>query len=75
MDKDLATIMLATAIRTASEIGDLAQLPLPGNDDLKYGIGLSVYDIHEHIISPILRAFPDLKEDLDRRMSLYGRFI
>ena len=75
MNKDMAVIILATAIRTASEIVSHAQLPLSGNDDLKDGIGLSVWHIREHIVDPILTAFPELKEDLGRRMSLYGRFI
>lgn len=75
MDKDLATIVLATAIRTSSEIGNLAQLPVSSDEDLKFGIGTSVFYIKENIIDPLLDKFPELKAEMDTRMSRYGRYI
>ena len=78
MDKTLAEIILTTSIRSAREISSLA--PLVKNnchgDDyevLSKAIGIIVYDIYDKIEQYIYSLYPELRAEVEERISKYGR--
>ena len=75
MDKDLARLVVASAYRAASEIGELAPLldEHSPDADLAKGIATAMAAINVHILRPAFRAHPDLQMEFDARIEKYGR--
>lgn len=75
MNEDLALISLATCIKSARDIGDLARL-IPSDDkDIKIGVASSFHQIHKELNNVVFDRFPSLKDDMERRLEGFGRFI
>lgn len=75
MNQDLALIVLSTCIKSSRDIGDLAHL-IPSDDkDMKIGIASCIHQIHDEIIRVIFDRFPSLKDDMERRLECFGRYI
>jgi len=75
MDQDLALIILATCIKSSRDIGDLAHLISADDFEIKIGIASSIHHINEQIIDVIFDRFPCLRNDMDRRLENFGRYI
>ena len=73
LNEDRATIILATAIKAARDLGDV--VPVLGDDDgdLKIAISTVVYEIMQTIVSPMLESLPSMKEVIEGRVEKYGR--
>lgn len=61
IDEDRAKIVLATALKTARELGDVVRLLEDDGPELKAAIASIVYDIMENVVTPVLDAHPSLK--------------
>lgn len=78
MDKDLATIILASCYRSASDLGDLVPLIKEncGEDErreLGQAIAGVIYDIMESIGRFASAENPDLTAEIESRLSKYNR--
>ena len=75
MDKDLARLIVASAMRAASELGAL--VPLVGehapDESLKLGIATAVAEISFNILQPVFGEHPDLEAEFAARIEKYGR--
>lgn len=75
MNNDLALIILATCIKSARDIGDLARLIAPEDKELIIGIASSVHQIQEELVGVIFDRVPSLRGDMERRLEEFGRYI
>ena len=80
MDRDLAKHVIAAGFRSASVLQDL--LPLlkvhcePGEyDQYRKAISSVSFEITTEIFNQVFLQFPDLKEEVDKKIATYGKFI
>lgn len=73
MDSDIARIVASTSMRAARDLGDLVSIVGDTNPLLKSNLTKLVYEVMETVVSPTLDAFPDLKSEVERSISMHGR--
>ncbi len=78
MNKDLAIIVVSTCMKCAREIGDLSGMLkercAPDEyQKLRASLGGIVFDIMDNVVSVALNDNPDLKSEIDSRISEYGK--
>lgn len=75
MDQDLASIIVGSCIKASREIGDLAHVIPKERVDLRQNVAAIVHEIHSTIIDELTNEFPELKEDMERKLAKYGRLV
>lgn len=77
MNKELAQMVLMTALRARLELGDLA--PIVGqhgeattDEPIKLAIGAAVYELGE-LVDRVFDQHPDLRQEYEARRNKYGR--
>jgi hypothetical protein len=73
MDKDCATIVIATCARAARELGDMAGILDEDDQAINIAIATIIYDIMQNVIDPIQNTHLDLRTEIDGRLERYGR--
>ena len=75
MDKDLARLVVSSAMRAASELGALAPIlsEHAPDDGLKFGVATAIAEISLNILQPVFSEHPDLEAEFGARIEKYGR--
>ncbi|WP_066820582.1 hypothetical protein [Sphingomonas mali] len=78
-DKDFSVLVIASAIRAIRELQSIIDIA-GTNDETKEkhknttgAAAAIIFDIMDTLVVPTEAAYPELKEEMHRRISLFGR--
>lgn len=73
MNKECAIIIISACVKSTRDLKDVIALIDVEDQDIKLSLSSSIYDIMQNIIIPLQELYPDLKNEMDKRMEKYGR--
>ncbi len=75
MDKDLAVILANSSIYVTRELGSLIQILPSDFKDEREEIAQIIDRVQSRIMKKAFDEYPEIEEDLERRIKKYGKAI